>query len=182
MYCACSVSMNKDECFILGTVVKKYSFKGEVIIKLDTDQPEIFSGLESVLIEKYSKLIPFFIERIKIKPNGFVRVKFQGIDSEEESRHIIRSSIYLPQSFLPVLDKDKFYFHEVYGFTVIDKNKGNIGVLSSILESSVQNILKIDFNGKEILVPLHDDFIEKIDKKNKILYLKIPEGLVDLYL
>ena len=53
--------MRFEDCFFLGTVVGKYSFKGEVLLKLDTDEPEAYQSLDSLFIAQNNALIPFFI-------------------------------------------------------------------------------------------------------------------------
>ena len=77
-------------------------------MRLDTDHPEVVNQLESVLVEVSSDIVPFFIERVKINPNGSVRMKFKDIDSEQQIEQIIKSNIYLPLSFLPELDEGQF--------------------------------------------------------------------------
>jgi len=54
--------MLKEECFFLGTIVGKYSFKGEILAKLDTDSPNTYLNMESLLIETPQGLVPYFIE------------------------------------------------------------------------------------------------------------------------
>lgn len=174
--------MRKEECFYLGKIAKKFSFKGEVLIYLDTDEPEQYEELESVFVEFNKNLVPFFIENSSIHKGDFLRVKFEDIDSEQEADELIGSHIYLPLSMLPKLEGNKFYFHEVIGFDVVDKRLGNIGKIVSINDSTSQPLFEILFNEKEILIPMIDHFIVEVNRKDKKIILNTPEGLVDLYL
>ncbi|WP_120200337.1 ribosome maturation factor RimM [Ichthyenterobacterium magnum] len=174
--------MQKKDCFFLGKIVKKYSFKGELLIKLDTDEPELYEQLESVFIELKNNLVPFFIESSQLHKSELLRVKFEEVDTEQDADSLLKCGIYLPLEFLPKLEDDKFYFHEIIGFKVEDINHGNVGVIKSVNDSTAQSLFEIDRNGIEILIPMNDEFIEKIDKQNKTIYVKTPEGLIDLYL
>lgn len=174
--------MQKGECFYLGKIAKKFSFKGEVLLYLDTDQPELYENLESIFVEFGKDLIPFFIEESSLHKNSFLRVRFEDINSEEEADKIIGCETYLPLSMLPKLSGNKFYFHEIIGFAVEDSLHGNIGNVSAINDSGPQALFVIEYQEKEILVPVIDDFILKVDRENKTLHLKTPPGLVDLYL
>ncbi len=174
--------MRKEDCFYLGKIVKKHSFKGEVIIKLDTDEPELYHNLESVFVELGGNLIPFFIEKSSLSKSTMLRVKFEDISTEADADAIVRSGIYLPLSMLPKLDGDKFYYHEIIGFEVIDKNFGKVGKIMSVNDTSAQPLFEIDKNGTEIFIPMIDDFIKKVDKTNKIIEVETPDGLIDLYL
>jgi 16S rRNA processing protein RimM len=174
--------MRKEDCFYLGKIAKKFSFKGEVLLYLDTDQPELYENLESVFVEFGKDLIPFFIEESSIHRNSFLRVRFEDINSEVEADKIIGTDVYLPLSMLPKLSGNQFYFHEIIGFSVEDSLHGTIGNVASVNDSGPQSLFVIEYQEKEILVPLIDDFIVKIDRENKTLHLKTPPGLVDLYL
>ncbi len=174
--------MHKKDCFYLGKVAKKFSFKGEVLVYLDTDEPEIYQNLESVFVEFNGHLVPFFILSASIHKNNFLRVQFEDMFSEEEADRVIGCDVYLPLQMLPKLEGDKFYFHEIVDFEVQDKRLGYIGKVVRVNDSNAQALFEIDFNGKEILVPMIDDFIIKVDRKNKTLHLDTPNGLVDLYI
>ena len=174
--------MTKEECFYLGRIVSKFSFKGEVLIKLDTDEPESYLEMESVFVEYDNNLVPFFIERSSLQKSNLLRVKFEEVDSEEDAEDLMKCDLYLPLNLLPELDEDQFYFHEVIGFTVEDEIYGTVGTLTGVNDTTTQALFEIEKEGKQILIPMNDQFLVKVDKKNKTIYVKTPEGLIDLYL
>lgn len=174
--------MTKEECFYLGRIVSKFSFKGEVLIKLDTDEPETYLEMESVFVEYDNNLVPFFIEKSSLQKSNLLRVKFEEVDNEEDADDLMKCDLYLPLTLLPELKDDQFYFHEVIGFTVEDENFGNVGTLTGINDTTSQALFEIDKEGKQILIPMNDEFLQKVDKKKRTIFVKTPEGLIDLYL
>ena len=174
--------MELKDCFYLGKITKKYSFKGELIISLDTDEPEIYKNLKSVFININGRLIPYFIEKSKSQKKATLRVKFEDINSEEEALSIINKEVYLPLENLPELKGKKFYYHEIIGYNVVDTNHGNIGLIIKVEDKTSQSIFVIKNNGKEILIPVNDNIIQMINRKNKTIHITAPNGLIDLYL
>lgn len=174
--------MRKEDCFYLGKIAKKFSFKGEVLIYLDTDEPELYEEMESIFVEFNKNLIPFFIENSNLHKGDFLRVKFEDVDNEEQADEIIGSEVYLPLNMLPKLEGNKFYFHEVIGFEIEDQRIGAFGKIVSINDTSAQPLFEVVNGNVEILVPMIDQFLVKIDRENKKVIMNLPEGLVEMYL
>ncbi len=174
--------MRKEDCFYLGKIVSKYSFKGEVLIKLDTDEPELYTTLESVLVSLGNSLIPFFIKHSSLHKSNLLRVRFEEIKDESDADRIMGSEIYLPLEFLPKLSGNKFYYHEVIGFKLVDSVYGDIGTILSINDAASQVLFEAEKDGKKLMIPVNDEIITKIDRPNKTIFVTSPEGLVDLYL
>jgi 16S rRNA processing protein RimM len=174
--------MRKEDCFYLGKIVRKHSFRGEVVIKLDTDEPELYQEMESIFVDLGNNLVPFFIQKSLLQKGNQLRVRFEGISSEEDADVILKSNIYLPNTLLPKLEGDKFYYHEVIGFTVVDTNFGEVGTLVNINDKAAQPLFEIERGDIEIFIPMIDHFIKKIDRENNIILVETPEGLIDLYL
>lgn len=174
--------MKKENCFYLGKIVSKYSFKGELLIKLDTDEPDLYANLDAMFVELRNNLVPFFIEASQLHKSDLLRVKFEDVDTEADAHALIKSAIYLPLELLPKLDADKFYFHEIIGFQVTDQTHGHIGIVKSVNDTTAQALFEIDNNGVEILIPINDEFIIKLDKGKKEILVDTPDGLIDLYL
>ncbi|WP_242092018.1 ribosome maturation factor RimM [Aestuariivivens sediminicola] len=174
--------MKKDDCFYLGRIIKKYSFKGEVLVKLDTDQPELYEHLDAIFVDLRNNLIPFFIEHSQLHKSELLRIKFEDVDNEADAEAILKSDLYLPLNLLPKLEGNKFYYHEVIGFTVKDKNYGDVGIITSINDSTAQALFEIQHKGKEVLIPMNDEFILNVDRVTRTILVETPEGLINLYL
>ena len=174
--------MKKEDCFYLGKIVKKYSFKGELLAKLDTDEPALYDNLDAIFIDLRGNLVPFFVTSSQLHKSNLLRLKFEDVNTEADADALMKTELYLPMDLLPKLEGDKFYFHEVIGFTINDQDFGEVGILQGINDSTAQSLFEIDRDGIEILIPMNDEFIVKVDRKNKTILLNTPEGLIDLYL
>jgi len=174
--------MKKKDCYFLGKIIKKYSFKGEVIAKLDTDESDIYKELKTVFLDINSNLVPYFIDNVKLHKSDLLRLKFEDINNEAEANELIKKDMYLPLNLLPKLEGNCFYFHEVLGFEILDHNYGKIGVLKSVNDQSSQAFFEIDNDGKEILIPINDEFIKYVNRDSKTITVITPPGLIDLYI
>ena len=172
--------MRVDDCYQLGYVTKTHGLKGEIQIFLDVDFPEEYLELESMFVLKEQALIPFFLESIQINLNKAI-VKLEDIDTIEVASELVSSEIYLPINRLPDLDDSQFYFHEIIGYTLYDKNI-IIGKVKNVYAISQQNLIEVDCNGTEVLVPLTDHVVQSVDKKKKKVLTSLPDGLLDVYL
>ena len=174
--------MKKTDCFQLGYIAKLHGFKGEVSLFLDVTEPERYASLDALYIDINDQLIPFFVERIKLKNKGFAAVNLEGVDTEDQARELLRKSVYLPSQILEDLDDEHFYDHEVIGFAVIDANHGRIGEISDVIDLSANPLLQVMEGKREILIPLLPGLVQKVDRKGKELHIEAPEGLIGLYL
>ena len=174
--------MNKIDCYQLGYIAKLHGFKGEVSFFLDVTDPFEYSNLKSVYIELNGVLTPFFIQFIQIKPKGFASVKLEGVNSESDAQVLLRKNLYLPAKDLPQLSGKNFYDHEVVGFQLIDLTHGHVGIIDQIIDLPVNPLIQVNANGKEVLIPFVKGLIQEVDRENKKLVVKAPEGLIAIYL
>ena len=173
--------MNKNDCFFFGKVTKTHGLKGEITIKLDVVNPADFAELRYLLIEEGGTLVPYFIEYQKINGDKMF-VQLQDVKKIEQAVTFVGKAVFLPNEMMPELEDDEFYYQEIVGFKLVDEEKGEIGLISNVLEYPTQAVIQVMHDGKEILIPIHDDIIQKVNKKAKILNVKTPEGLIDMYL
>lgn len=171
----------KNEYFYLGHITKSFGIKGQLSCYFDTDEPEKYADQDAVFIDLDGEKLPYLIENIQYRGANTFVIKFQDVD-EEESKSLIKAELYLPMSELPPLTGNRFYFHEVIGFKVIDEEKGDIGVCRDFIDISHHPIMQIDHEGTEILIPAIDEIFKNVDRENKQIHIVAPEGLIDVYL
>ncbi|MEQ6167025.1 MULTISPECIES: ribosome maturation factor RimM [unclassified Ekhidna] len=172
--------MRQDDCYQLGEVIKTHGLNGEVSILLDVDFPNEYQNLESVFLEQSGKLVPFFIDTIQINGNKAL-VQFEDILSLDDAKELVKSKLFLPLSSLPKLDEGQYYFHELVDCEVFEDGK-LIGTAKNVIDLNGNQLLSVDANGKEILIPLKDEILLSADIKKQKLTVKLPDGLLDMYL
>jgi len=176
--------MNKADCFNLGYVAKLHSYKGEVSLFFDATNPEDYANLDAVYIDIDGILTPFFVERIEMKDKGFAKVKFEGVDTENAAKVILKKELFLSLDKLPQLSGKNYYDHEIIGFTVIDVNFGEVGEVIQVLDFKINPLLQVQNNklDKEVLLPLGNDLVQSVDREKKELHVQSTPGLIEMYL
>ena len=174
--------LDKENCFYLGKITKTKGVRGQLYAFLDCDNPEYYHKLEQVLIDMNGQLVPYFLQQFNVTGTRAL-VSFEDIKSEPEAKSFVNTDLYLPLDALPKLSGNKFYYHEVDNFEIADANNKVIGKLDSILDQKTNPLLSITHHsGKEILLPLRDEFIIEVNREKKLLKLDFPDGLLELYL
>ncbi|MFY7707246.1 MAG: ribosome maturation factor RimM [Flavobacteriales bacterium] len=173
---------DKSELHELGYFTKLHGYKGELTAYLDTEVLNDYQEVESIFVEVKGQIIPYFVETLSSKTNKTVKVKLEGVDTEDQAKSLVKAKIFILKEDLSETDETRLELRSILGYEVIDHLKGNIGTVHQILELAGNPQLEIDFNGKMILLPLHEDFIKKIDNEGKKVEVEAPEGLIDLFL
>ncbi|MBX2841817.1 MAG: ribosome maturation factor RimM [Flammeovirgaceae bacterium] len=173
--------MRKEECYELGYVSKTHALDGEIAVILDVDYPEDYIDLESVFIEMKGDLVPYFVETSFFNNDKFI-LKLEDIDTVEDAAKLKSKILFLPLSVLPKLENDQFYFHEVIGYSVTDDAYGELGDVSDVYKPSSQAIMTLYHQGKEVMIPMTEEIIQTVNHEEKKMQVKLPEGLIELYL
>ncbi len=172
----------KEDLHELGYITKLHGYKGEFTAYLDTESLVDYNDLEGLFLEVKGQMIPYIIESIGGKTNKTMKLKLEGIDSEEAAKPLVKSRIFIPKQELSERDEARIELRSIEGYKVFDAAKGEIGVVSGILELPANPQLQILSGAITILLPLREEFIRQIDKEKKEVHIEAPEGLIDLYL
>jgi len=173
--------MRKEDCFELGYIIKAKGLAGKITSYFDADDPERYSNIDAVFVGNDHQLIPYLVEEILQENDRFV-LKLEEVDNSDTANALKGSKLYLPLSALPKLEEDEYFLHELVGFSIIDNEKGEIGEVDNVIDMNNNLLLSTVFEGKEILIPVNDAVVYKVDKTKKLVYTNLPEGLIDIYL
>jgi 16S rRNA processing protein RimM len=174
--------MTHDDCFLLGYIVRTHGIKGELQIYLDVDYPEDYEEMDSVLIEIKGELIPYFIKHINILQQNKAIVRLEDIDTIEKAQGLVGSSLFLPDDTLDELEEGQFYYHQIKGYNVVDQSQGVLGTVITVYTPNSQDLIAMDYNGNEVLIPIVDDIVLNADHDTRTVHVNLPEGLLEIYL
>ncbi|MGG5208605.1 ribosome maturation factor RimM [Chryseobacterium sp. MIQD13] len=173
--------MRKEDCYLLGKITRRHGLAGNVILKLDTDQPELYNKLESIFVEINGLLVPFFIAKSSWSKNDALNIAFKN-SSEALVDQSLGKNVYLPLASLPKLTGKQFYYHEIIGFDILDENNKECGVIRSVNDQTAQNYFVTNLDGKEVVIPIIKDWILEVNREERFIKMQLPEGLIDVFL
>ena len=172
--------MTIEESFYIGYVSKTRGLKGEVQLFFEFEDYDELQ-LDVIFLEVNKKLVPYFIETVKLHNNSTAYATFEDVDHIDKAKALVHKKMYLPNDKMPVRDPDDFRYTDLVGFLVIDEDHGELGEIIDVREMPQQFIATVDMDGKEMMFPLSEDLILDIDVDEEIIEVDLPEGLVDLY-
>lgn len=173
--------MRKEDSYLLGKITRKHGLQGNVFLKLDTDQPEMYNKLDTIFLDVNGLLVPFFVAKQQWNKSDTLLISFKN-STEALVEQSIGKDVYLPLSTLPVLTGNKFYYHEVVGFQILDEEGKNCGIIESVNDQTAQHYFILTLDGKEVIIPIIRDWILEVNRDEKFLKMNLPEGLMDVFL
>lgn len=169
------------EYFRLGKLVASFGLKGELILSHSLGKKSTLKGLQAVFTEdKKNSFLPWFIETARMKNETEVYLKLETIDTKEAAMRLTRKELWIPETEFKKLAA-KSAPVSLLGYHIFN-GKDELGEILEIIEQPHQVLCRIEMQGKEVLIPLHEETLEKVDHKNKKVIAALPEGLLEIYL
>ena len=175
--------MNQDQCFLLGKITKPFSFKGEVVLWMDVDDKAAYMDVATLWIPQQSILVPYAVESIKVNKDRFV-VRLSDVNTEDQANGLSGKDVWLPLTDMAPLPEGKFYFHEVQGWTAVDRASDEaVGTILHVVDQGAYPMLEVDFGeGNTGFIPLPEHVTIDVKRDAQTLVLDLPDGLLDVYL
>ncbi len=169
-----------NEYFKIGKLAASHGLNGTLVLQHSLGKKTSLKGLQAIFLETSpDNFLPYFIQSSSIKNDEQTYLKLEGIDTKETARKLTPKEVWLAET-----DFKKFAAKAapiaLLGFTVMNDEE-NIGEVIEVIEQPHQVLCSIMYKGKEAYVPVHAETLIKIDNKNKIIYLDLPDGLLEIY-
>lgn len=165
----------------IGFTRKTHGIAGEIKIVIEEPYEDIFLEADRIFLEIKGAKQPFFIE--SIRGAGDLIVKFEDIKVREEALPLQSKPVFLPAAEIPE-DLDTSMPEPEHagltGYLVVDRTAGEIGLIAEVLDMPRQEMAVIPYNGREVLIPLNEQFIQTIDHAARKVLMDLPEGLLGL--
>jgi 16S rRNA processing protein RimM len=165
----------------IGKFVSAFGLTGELILKHALGKKTVFKEIEVLFVEQLKdSYLPYFIQYSKSKTQEETFIKLEGVDTREKALKLVQKNIWLQQTdFRKLVAKNSPL--GLLGYTLIDEGK-IIGKIDEVIEQPHQVLLQINIEGKEALIPLHEETLVNIDHKKNEVHVALPNGLLDIYL
>ena len=169
------------EYFKLGKLVASFGLKGELILSHNLGKKSLLKGLQAIFTEdKQNSFLPWFIEVIRIKNDQEVYLKLESIDTKEAAMRMTRKEVWIPETeFKKYAAKSAPV--TLLGYTIYN-GKDELGEILEIIEQPHQVLCRLEMQGREVLIPLHEETLGKVDHKKKTVITTLPDGLLEIYL
>lgn len=166
----------------IGFLGKVHGLKGELKLKIDEQFVDDFNMADVVFVKTKGHFTPFFIE--SIRGENAPIIKFEETNNKETATAIQHQPLFMKASDLTVIEPDEtemtLQYQHCKGFKIIDETLGELGEIEAVEEFPQQEMAVITYNGNEVLIPLNEFIIVKIEPENKIIHVDLPEGLLEI--
>ncbi len=157
-----------------GYFSRTHGTKGQLVLKTSVEfVPE---KVKVVFVELSGSKAPYFVAEYKMAASDLV-LSLESIDSPEKAKGLVNKKVFLEESLVLPQTQEEFI-----GYMVHDLLKGPLGEVSELSENGAQQLMHLNYQGKEVILPMVEDFIQAIDHEKREIRYKAPEGLIELYL
>ncbi len=128
--------------------------------------------------EGYQEVILTFV---RTASRGWV-AHLSGIEDREQAKALYQESLYASREQLGPLGQGETYIFDLIGLTVKDAESGTAyGQIRDVLQTGAHDCYEVYDGKRELLVPVTEEVVRKVDLQKGEVLVILPEGLLDIY-
>ena len=177
--------MAETQYVTIGRTRKAHGLLGELKVSIEERYLEDFMKNERIFLEVKGVKLPYFIANVR--GGGEMILKLEEVDNRDTATLLQGRDVLLrTQDILPdharefeVEEEEGLEYEHLAGFMLVDDTLGEIGIIDEVLEMPQQEMAFLKYKGREVLVPLNEQFIHAVDEENRRVLVDLPDGLLD---
>ena len=165
----------------IGKIVAAHGLQGAVILVHFAGTRTWLKPGDALLVEMVrDSRIPYFVSAVKAIKEDELILTIEDIATVEAAKRLVSKQVWVDVDMLKGIARSSPLLW--IGFTVSDVNKGVLGPILDVVQTGKQWLAKLTIADKEVLLPLVEQMIEKIDVRKQTILMDLPEGLLEVYL
>lgn len=166
----------------IGKTGKAHGLAGELKLHINPAFEKEVIAADALFIQQSGGPVPYFIEEL-VELDQQLLVKLEEVDSKEKATALSGKTVFLPQTQVLLAPKEEVEesdFFKVMGFLLVDQDYGTVGTIEDIVEYPQQIMAVVQHADRELLIPLNQHFVQRIDAINQRVLVSLPDGLLEL--
>ncbi len=162
----------------VGKVTKPQGIRGEVRIYSLSGQPENFGNYpQVVLVDEDGQRLEYTVTSFRVQGN-FAVVALGNVPDRNRAEELVGCQVWVAEEYLAPLAADEFYWRDIMGAEVVDREGHSLGKLTSLMAAGGSDLLVVRQDGEEMLIPFRPEFLVEIGSEKIIVDL--PPGFLDI--
>jgi 16S rRNA processing protein RimM len=164
----------------VGRIGRPHGIRGDVVVGVRTDEPELRFAKGSRLDTDPAGLGPLTVAVTKWH-SGELLVRFEGIGDRDAAAELRGTWLTVDSAAIaPPDDPDEFRDTDLVGLSVRTVDGTEVGTVDDVLHSGQDVLVIKSASGPEIMVPFVKPLVPEVDVKSGFLVIDPPEGLLNL--
>ena len=163
---------------VVARIGRAHGVLGEATIEVRTDQPEDRFYVGSILQTEPTSFGPLTIKSVR-DHNGILLLGFNGIDDRNQIEKLKNVLLLADIDIHQGSTEDDFHVQELLGCLVTTHDGIDLGPVTDVINLPGQDVLAVDYNGKEVLIPFVKAIVPDVDVIAQKIGVVLPDGLLD---
>ncbi len=162
----------------IGKIVGTHGLRGDLKVRPLSGDPDLLLNVDHTFVRLASGEVQQYEIVRQTLHKKQILLRFKGVDSINQVEQLIGCQLELPEDELPELSDDEYYWAELEGVRVVDRQRGEIGRLVSIFTTAAHDTYVVDGPYGEVMIPAVHQFVVSVDFSEGTMQVDLPDGLI----
>ena len=160
--------MSDTKWVAMGYIKGAFGIKGWVKVAASTEYADSLLDYADWRLVKDNKTLIVSPSEGQLH-NGELQVKFTGIDDRDEAHALRGYTIEVSRDQFADTEEDEYYWADLINMSVINRQEEILGKVSKLMETGAHDVLVVDGEYGQKLIPFVAQFIDRVDVENRTI-------------